>query len=316
MGRARAAIGMSESRNIFGWSFDEAMAFEECPRKRFWAVYAAEGLVPGAGAGLCARASRLRGMTDRDALKRLAVKRAVEWIIGEQRAGRLVGAEEAYEAVARPLLNEVWLASTRSEWRVDPAKACLHEHYYPALHADLAPDWPALLREQVLASLVYFVEGVCPRLGGLDGEDEVLMGHWAKMDADPCAVRVCVDYGYRDPEGWCLHEWIAGPPAERHLHKAALGVWWVHRQYGVVPDSIRYYLEYLEIGQVAMELGSGDLIRAGQALVAASVRDMADYLEREDIRVNRPLPREEWDMTPDRSLCELCAYYELCKPEF
>ena len=65
-----------------------------------------------------------------------------------------------------------------------------------------------------------------------------------------------------------------------------------------------------------MEQGSPALLEQARAFIQESAMDMADYLEDGDPHRNKPLPREDWDMTPDRAVCRRCNFYQLCEPEF
>ena len=59
---------------------------------------------------------------------------------------------------------------------------------------------------------------------------------------------------------------------------------------------------------------SGSLEEA-QAMIRASVGEMAEYLLEGDLRRNEPLPKEDWEMCADLDTCRKCNFYELCKPE-
>jgi len=87
-------------------------------------------------------------------------------------------------------------------------------------------------------------------------------------------------------------------------------------KHGVPAEQLKVYIEYLKEGRVAMEPVTAEMLDEARALIVESSTDMADYLHDGDAQRNKPLPREEWDMTPDRRICARCNFHELCKQEF
>ena len=47
-----------------------------------------------------------------------------------------------------------------------------------------------------------------------------------------------------------------------------------------------------------------------------SVGEMTEYLVNFDREKNEPLPKEEWELTADKTNCHFCNFKELCKDEF
>ena len=43
---------------------------------------------------------------------------------------------------------------------------------------------------------------------------------------------------------------------------------------------------------------------------------MTEYLVNFDREKNEPLPKEEWELTADKTNCHFCNFKELCKDEF
>jgi len=308
---------MAELINTFSWSFSAACDFEVCRRKRYWSKYAAWGGWDANAPEIARKAYRLNKMDSRHTLQGRATEEAVRWILGEHQAGRSRTTEEAYETAARPLLNAAWKQSKSGAWRTDPKRnVCFHEHYYPALHKDLDPTWPELLKVHVCRCVGNFIETVLPRLASVRPEQEVPIGAPESFEWEGLTVYAVPDYVYRLDDEWHIHDWKAGKPrADHHKQLAVYGLW-AHEKHGAAPDRIRIYIEYLYEGHVAMEPVTMEMLDEARALIRESATDMADYLHDGDARKNKPLPREEWDMTPDRGICARCNFYELCKPEF
>ncbi len=309
--------GMAELINTFSWSFSAASDFEVCRRKRYWSKYAAWGGWDAKAPEIARTAYRLNKMDSRHTLQGRATEEAVRWVLGEKQAGRTRTVDEAYETAARPLLNGAWKQSKSGAWRADPKRnVCLHEHYYPELHPDLDPKWPEFLKEHVCLCVRNFMETVLPRLAEVRVEDEVTIEKMESFELDGLTVYAIPDYVYRQNGDWHIHDWKAGRPHPDHMKQLAIYGLWAQVKHGVPAEQIKVYIEYLKEGRVAMEPVTAAMLDEARALIVESSMDMADYLRDGDARKNKPLPREEWDMTPDRRICARCTFYELCKPEF
>lgn len=293
------------------------MDFEVCRRKRYWSKYAAWGGWSPQASAEAQTAYRLNKLDSRHTLMGRATEEAVRWALREYQAGRTPAAEEAYAAAARPLLNKAWQDSKSGAWQQDP-KNCigLHEHYYPALHPQLDPEWPAKLKAYVLHCLQHFITTVWPRLATVTPEQEVTLDTPESFTWEGCTVYAVPDYVYCLNNEWHIHDWKAGKPHPSHLKQLAVYALWAHEKKGVSAEAIRLYVEYLHEGRVAMEQGSATLLDQARAFIQESAMDMTDYLEDGDPQRNKPRPREEWDMTPDRAVCRRCNFHQLCEPEF
>ncbi len=308
---------MAELINTFSWSFSAASDFEVCRRKRYWSKYGAWGGWDRTAPETARAAYRLNKMDSRHTLQGRATEEAVRWVLREYQQGGTHTVEDAYETAARPLLNEGWKQSKSGAWRDDPKRhTCLHEHYYPDLHADLDPQWPEQLKDQVCLCIRNFMDTVLPRLANVRPEDEVRVERMESFELDGLTVYAIPDYVYRQNGDWHIHDWKAGRPRADHMKQLAIYGLWAHLKHGVAPENIRVYIEYLKEGQVAMEPVTPAMLDEARAFIVESSFDMADYLLDGDARKNKPLPKEEWDMTPDRRVCARCNFYELCKPEF
>lgn len=263
------------------------------------------------------RAYRLNKMDSRHTLQGRVTEEAVRWVLREAQAGRKRTVEEAYEAVARPALNAAWKSSKSGAWRDDPKRnVCLHEQYYPDLHAELDPAWPSALRDHVQRCIGHFIATVLPRLEGVTPADEVPLGAPESFEIEGVTIYAVPDYVYVRDGQWHIHDWKAGRPKPEHLKQLAIYALWAREKHGVAAEQIRVYVEYLSTGQVCMEPVTDQMMEEALAFIAESVADMADYLEDGDWRANRPLPQAEWDMTTEHQVCRRCNFYELCKPEF
>lgn len=308
---------MAELVNTFSWSFSAASAFDACRRKRYWSKYAAWGGWNAQASSTARTAYRLNKMDSRHTLQGRATEETVRWVLAEHQAGRARTVDEAYEAVGRPFLNEAWKQSKSGAWRSDPKrKVCLHEHYYPALHRDLDPDWPKVVRERVCQCVAHFIATVLPRLSEVEPEQEIPIGAPESFELEGVTLYAIPDYVYRTGAVWHIHDWKSGRPSEAHRMQLAIYALWAHMKHGVAPENIRVYLEYLNEGYVAEEPVTPELIHEARAFISESVADMTDYLENADRTRNKPLPREEWDMTSERAVCAHCNFHELCEPEF
>lgn len=292
---------MAKEANKFEWSARAAEEFETCRRKRFWANY---GAMP--------EWNRLRNIPE---LMQQTVCDAAHWMINEWSDKRAATAAEAYEQVARHRLNEAWSASRSGAWRQSGSKALgLQEIHYSALHS-LPPDWPQLLKTDVLACLEYFIEAIGPRLRSLPLDQEVKLPQTIPWEAEHALITVDADFVHESGDRLCIHVWDTGAPGPAHARRIAVLVWWAHRVLKRPPESIQVWLSFLKYGHIVEETGSSELIDQAEAMMIESMQDMSDYLEQTDRPRNRPLPKEEWDMTPERSVCRHCRFYALCEPE-
>ena len=91
---------------------------------------------------------------------------------------------------------------------------------------------------------------------------------------------------------------------------------WANVKHLVDPEKIFVYIEYLADGKIALAQLTPDDLESVRGKIRESVADMADYIVDGDIVRNEPVPKEEWDLTPDRGVCRRCNFYELCEPEF
>jgi hypothetical protein len=307
---------MGDLQNIFTWSYSAASDFETCPRKRYWSKYAAWGGWDAKAPQTARAAYRLKLMDSRHTLAGRAVEDAVRWVLNQARQGTCPTPEQAYETIAKPLLNKAWRDSKSGDWQRDPKKiTCLHEHYYPQLHPDLDPKWPEQLRQQVIDCVANFIATVLPRLIEVPPQAEIAVGKMESFELEKLKIFAIPDFVYVQDGVWHIHDWKAGKPQVEHRKQLGIYALWANQLHEVAPENIRLYVEYLREGQVAMETATPELLEEAVDWIRQTSWDMADYLEDGDPHRNQARPRDEWDMTPNRKICSHCNFYERCQPE-
>jgi hypothetical protein len=307
---------MADAKPSFSWSFSAAQTFQACPRKRYWGNYAAWGGWKSDAPPVARTAYRLKCMDSRHTLAGRVTEDTVRWMLDEARAGRTPTADAAYETVARPKLNEAWKQSRSDAWRKDPKRhICLHEQYYPDLHADLDPQWPEQIRANILLCLTHFLDTALPRLQDITPAEEVPIDRGESFTWNGLTIYAIPDYVYQRDGTWHIHDWKAGKPHAEHRFQLGVYALWAHVKHQIPLDQIQLYIEYLRENRVAAEPATAALIEEVQAWITETATDMTNYLHDGDPARNQPCDQIEWDMTPERSLCARCNFYELCKPE-
>ena len=311
---------MSELKNRFTWSYSAADEFETCRRKRYWSKYAGWGGWEKDAPELARKAYRLSKMVNIYTLTGNAAERAVMWTLRRLQAGATVAAQEAYQAAARPFLNEAWRSSRQQLWKQDPKKyPCLREHYYREWEPETEREQVQRAKDTVIACAENFIRLVWPRLKEVRHEQELVTSasigtHPQAIEVDRIPVYAVPDYAYQSGEDVCIHDWKSGRPRESHMDQLSLYGLWANRRFGVAPENIVVFVEYLHPGEVvARRIGPEELARI-IGFIRSSVADMAEYVVDGDILRNEPLPAEEWDAAADSSLCRNCNYREICAP--
>ncbi|MBU4200783.1 MAG: PD-(D/E)XK nuclease family protein [Verrucomicrobia bacterium] len=312
---------MAELVNIFSWSISAREDFSECRRRRYWAKYAMWNGWKEQASELQRTAYRLSKMDNRFTLMGNAVERAVMWALRQRQADRTVTADQAYEAVVKPYLNQCWNESRKKLWQANPKRhCCLHEHYYAAFHREPAEAMTGQMISQVKLCIGHFLEKVLPALGAIRPEQELAIATTGTGDPESfrledVKVYAIPDYAYRADNRLHIHDWKSGNPKPVHRDQMAVYGLWANLKHHIPADQIRVHLEYLASGTTLSNgLTDADLNYA-RCLVTESVAEMAEYLEGGDIRKNTPLPRDDWELSADMHLCERCNFYELCQPE-
>ncbi len=309
---------MPDIQNTFSWSFSAAEAFDACPRKRYWGVYARwGGWAPGA-TEIQRKAWQLSRMDTLPALRGKAVEKAVMWALREMQAGRPADPALAYDQIAKPYLNNCWRQSKEGLWRADcKANCCLREHYYqqwnPGQEKEAVTGEVAKIRQ----CIANFMDRVWPRLKDIPPENEIpiagpgeefFMLHDVKINAIP-------DYAVRADGMIHIHDWKSGKTSESHRTQLDVYGLWAKEKHGAAPENILLFVEYLADGKVAAWAFSEEELQETLLRIENSVGAMTAYLEGEDRARNVPLPRDQWDLSTDPGLCRNCNFYELCKPE-
>ena len=312
---------MGELKNTFSWSFSASKDFETCPRRRYLAKYRMWNGWNAQAEAESQAAYRLTKMDSRHTVKGVAVEDAVMWVLQRHQAGQTVTMDEAYETIARPLLNGAWQDSKHQRWKQNAKKfTCLHEHYYPQFLPESQAEWPKRVAMDVKTCISNFITAVLPRIKDVRPDQEipirtVKMGDPESFEFDGVKVYAIPDYVYRDGDTLHIIDWKSGRPMESHASQIAVYGLWAGVQHGIPPRQIETHLEYLMSGQTASaRLGDEDVAEISQ-LIRSSVADMTEYLENADRERNVPVSKDEWDMAADMSVCSRCNFYELCEPE-
>ncbi|MFH1969040.1 MAG: PD-(D/E)XK nuclease family protein [Verrucomicrobiota bacterium] len=312
---------MADLINTFSWSISARADFEECPRRRYLAKYAMWGGWKANAPDLARAAYRLGKMENRFTLQGNAVERAVMWAFRQAQAGKPVTADQAYETVVKPYLNQCWSESKKKLWQANPKKhCCLHEHYYPAHHRTPEADMTARMIEQIKRCLANCMEQVLPRLGSVRPEQEIAIAHTDGGDPESflfesIKVYAIPDYAYRQEDLLHIHDWKAGSEKPAHRDQMTIYGLWAHIKHALPPERIQVHLEYLSKGATQSMALSGHDLENARGLIRESVAAMAEYLVAGDIRRNQPLPQEDWELSADLDTCRQCRFYELCKSE-
>ncbi len=316
---------MAALENIFSWSFSQMRDFETCRRKRYWAKHASWGGWDHRADQLSQTAYRLGKMTNRYALKGEAVEDACLWLIREHQAGRSATAEEAYEKVAKPLLERRWKESRGGRWKDSPKKYyCLYEHYYGSMEGQEEKKTVLELREDSIRCLTNFIDSVLPRLDGVLEEHEVPVQTISDGDPESFAlnflkVYAIPDYVYQSDGVLHIHDWKTGRRQDHHMDQVSVYGLWAAEKHHVPSSDIHVHIEYLKEGSVTEKrLSSADIDNTRQ-LIHESVAKMLNYLKDRDAATNIPMPRSQWELAPNaapkRNPCKWCEFWELCEEE-
>lgn len=311
---------MAKLTNVFSWSHSAAGDFEQCRRKRYWSKYGAWGGWERDASPQCKAAYRLNKMDNRFSLQGTVAEEAVMWMLRQHQRGEPKTPEEAFQEVARGMLRRCWDESTQRAWRTRVKSCCLHEHYYPAFHDMPERDMMFQVADTVKACLSSFHENVLPRLAHVTpsmeipvavvgtGDPEHFMFEGVKVYAIP-------DYVYVEDGLWHIVDWKSGSPKPEHADQVGMYALWAFEKHGVAAASTHLHLEYLQTGDTVDLEVTEEALEQARERIRSSVQDMAQYLVGEDPDRNQPLPREEWDLCFEASLCRRCPFYELCAPE-
>lgn len=312
---------MAELKNTFTWSFSAARDFEECRRRRYWAKYAMWGGWQKDATPLQKTAYRLTKMENQFSLKGNAVEKAVMWVLHKKQEGTDVTADEAYETVARPFLNNAWMESKKRMWELNPKKhCCLLEHYYNKLDTESQKALTERIINDTRKCIENFISLALPRLATVKPEQETPIATASAGDPEHfmfegIKVYAIPDYVFATEGVTHIHDWKSGKPKEQHKDQLALYGLWGHLKHQLSPENIRLHIEYLLPGLVeSAPFGEQD-INSVSMKIKESVADMAEYLVDADTNQNQPLPQAEWDMAADPKTCGMCNFFELCKPE-
>ena len=312
---------MGQLKNTFSWSFSASEDFEQCRRRRYWSKYGMWGGWARNASTEQKTAYRLCKMDNRWGLMGQAAENAIMWVLRQHQQGVPVDAGAAWKTIARPFLGKKWKESTEGDWRNSPKQyCCLRGHYYKTL--DDENEAKRNVAAQVQNCIDNFIDKVLPRIGSIQPAQEFLIatpelgGDVEHFIYEGVKIYSIPDYAYKVGNQVHIHDWKAGKiKAEQHRTQLSLYALWAIVKYGATLENIFLYVEYLNEAQVLpFQLTDADMEKT-KALMSDSVGEMTEYLVDGDRDKNEPLPREEWELTPDPANCGLCNFYELCKAE-
>ncbi len=312
---------MGKLENVFSWSFSASHDFEECRRRRYWSKYGAWGGWDKQASYEQRKAYQLNKMDNIYSLQGTAAEQAVVWVLREHQRGVSVTMEQAYEAIAKPYMNRCWKESKEGAWQASPKKfCCLREHYYKLWDAAKEKERTVAVVQHTKNCIAHFIDRVLPRLAEVRREDEVEVTHSDGGDPESFVfngvkIYAIPDFVYRSGDLLHIHDWKAGKVKESHQWQLALYGLWAHVKHGIASEKVCCFVEYLATGQVAPFAFGPEKMEEVIARIGESVADMSSYLVDEDRARNVPVPKEEWELAEDESVCRFCNFYELCKPE-
>ncbi len=313
---------MGELVNTFSWSFSAAADFDTCRRRRYWSKYAMWNGWNRNASAIQQAAYRLSKMDTRYTLRGRAVEDAIMWVLRRQQEGRAVTAEEAYQEIARPMLNTAWQDSKKQRWRENAKRhVCLHEHYYPQFLPEAQKDWPTQLAAETRQCIENFIQKVLPRLAHVKPSQEIPVGTPQgggtpeSFDYHGVLIYAIPDYVYTEGDVWHIVDWKSGRARDSHRDQLAVYGLWAKEKHGVPPGQVRIHLEYLLGGESETHALTEEDLQMVHERIGSSVAEMSEYLVDFDRKANRPLPKDEWELASDPRSCLSCSFYELCEPE-
>lgn len=312
---------MAELQNKFSWSVSARDDFEECRRRRYWAKYAMWNGWQSTATPEQRTAYRLTKMDNRFTLQGNAVEKSAMWLLDQARSGQPADAQAAYTGVAREYLNRCWSESRNRMWQADPKRrCCLHEHYYPEHNHRDEREMVDQVIGTVKTCLDNFITAILPELTRLPSQNDVPVSTKAGGDPesfmlDGIKIYAIPDYVVRDGDRLYVYDWKSGNPRAAHTDQLAVYGLWAHTRHKYAPECITLRLAYLKPGKLVESSMTAADLEAAAGMIAGSVADMTAYLENGDRAANRPIPREEWEMSADPQVCRRCNFYELCRPE-
>jgi CRISPR/Cas system-associated exonuclease Cas4 (RecB family) len=308
-------------KNTFSWSFSAAEDFDACRRRRYWSKYAMWGGWDRKASTDQKTAYRLNKMDNQWGLMGQAAENAIMWVLRQHQQGVPVDAGQAWEKIARPFLTKKWKESHEGNWRNNPKQyCCLREHYYQTMEDE--SEAKRRIASQVRNCISNFIDKVLPRIGDVTPEQEIDIatpekgGDVENFVYEGVKIYSIPDYAYKRANEVHIHDWKAGKvKADQHRLQLSLYALWAILKHGAELKDIFLYVEYLNEGQVLpFQLTESDLEET-RSIISDSVGGMTEYLADCDREKNEPMPREEWELTPDPINCRQCNFYELCKPE-
>jgi len=311
---------MTKLINVFSWSHSAASNFVQCRRKRYWAKYGAWAGWERDASSECKTSYRLNKMTNRFCLYGVAAEDAVMWMLRQHQEGSSVTVQEAFDAVARPQLRKAWDESKGKAWAQRAKAACLHEHYYPQFSEISDREIMQVIADVVKTCLTNFQNDVLPMLSTIKREDEIDVAVVGKGDPEHfmfegVKIYAIPDYVFVRDGIWHILDWKSGKLKAEHMEQVALYALWAKVKHGISPDKIQLQLEYLQHSTRERFKVTDEDLEKVKDRIRESVQDMSQYLVEGDLSKNTALPKYEWDLCYEPSICHQCSFFELCEKE-
>lgn len=313
---------MAGLKNIFTWSISTGNDFELCRRRHYWKKYGSWNGWDKSSSDEAKKAYLLKNMQNRWSLIGVVAEKSIMWMLKQHQSKNRVSHDDVWNKIARPELTQKWNESKEGKWNISPKKYCLlSEHYYEKEIDEISIK--KQIAKQVKNCILNFEKVILPRLSSIDEIQEIkiltteMSGDVEHFLYEGVKIYAIPDYAYKIDDKIHIHDWKAGKvKTKEHRSQLSLYALWAIEKYNYSLENIFLYIEYLNEPKVdPFQISEKDLDEVKLKL-EESVGEMTEYLVNFDREKNEPLPKEEWELTADRTNCHFCNFKELCKDEF
>ena len=313
---------MAELKNKFTWSFSSSNDFEQCRRRHYWKKYGSWDGWNKSSDPDKQKAYLLSKMQNRWSLIGVVAEQSIMWMLKQHQSKNFVNHNDVWNEISRPLLTQKWNESKEGRWNENPKRFCLlSEHYYEKDIDEIAIK--KQIANQVKNCILNFEKSFLPRFSSVEDIQEIKIltpetpGDIEHFIFEGVKIYSIPDYAYRINNDIHIHDWKAGKVKTKE-HRAQLSLYalWAIEKYNYNLENIFLYIEYLNEPKVDPFQISKNELNLVKAKMEESVAEMTEYLVDFDREKNVPLPKDEWEITADRSNCRFCNFKELCVDEF
>lgn len=298
----------------WSWSFSRNQMFVSCPRRYYYNYYGSHNGWEFSAPPSAALAYRLKKLTSLYLVVGDALHKSAEQIVERVVAGHDVPSVDFVEQEVRRQLRRVWISSQKDQDlfikrpnRVD----MLHEFYYGM---EISEKTIEKINERVTRVSEALVQSEVWKELSKPGAELISCEQFDTFPINDTPVYAVPDVLYKTSSGqWIIVDWKTGEEIEDNKEQVALYALYVMKKHGVKAESIIARLEYLSLG-IGKELTfSSNELEAVQEGAIKSMEKMQKLLIDSD--ENRPMDKESFILTEQKSLCPWCNYYELCREE-